>query len=184
MKEKPKGLDVFKGMNWKRARRELDMNAHMLILGDKEDPRALRVVQSYRDFGIDVGMATLAVVLFLRQYGAPTAACEAVSIYRGIIKEIREKPDLKKDAATRLDNFEFQLGQMENWIYYSRPSSGKREWSLKPEFKTVNERGGLANIMLYLSMLELVEDGSTTGLIAAQGIQRFMERDKEHKKAG
>lgn len=179
MKEKPRGLSIFEGMSWSRAKRELDMNAHMLILDENNDPYALRVVQSYRDFGLDIGAATLAIVLFIKRYGASTAACEAVRIYRDIIKEVRGNPQLKEEKVRKLDNFEFALGQMESWIYYSHPRIGELKWPLEPKFEKVNERGGLANIMLYLSMLDLADEGSTTSLVAAQGIQRFIEKDRK-----
>jgi hypothetical protein len=181
MKEKPKSLDKFKGMSWSRARRELDYNAHMLIFDDNNDPRAIRVAQSYRDFGLDVGMATLVATLYIQRYGAATAAIEAIRIYRGISKELREKPELGKKLKSRLDTLDFELGNMETWVYYASPNSRRDlQWPLKPEFKEVNDRGGMANIMLYLSMLEMSGDGGTTSLVAAQGIQRFMEKAIKH----
>jgi hypothetical protein len=177
MKKKLEGLDRFKGMSWSRAKRELDLNAHMLIFGKGNDPHAIRVVQAYRDFGLDVGMAVLASTLFVKRWGAATATLEAIRIYRAISKEVRAKPNVDKKMLKKLDTLDFELGQMEAWVYYaSQNSRGDLEWPLKPGLEGINDRGGLANVLLYLCGLEFAEDGNTTSLIARMGIQHFMDR--------
>lgn len=182
MKEKPKGLDIFKGMSWSRARREMDLNAHLLIFDERNDPRAIRVVQSYRDFGLEIGMATLVATLYIQRYDAATAAAEAIRIYRGISEELRKEPKLEKKLKKRLDILDFELVNLETWVYYASPNPHKDlKWPLQHKYRKVNDRGGLANIMLYLAELELVENGNTTSIIAAQGIQRFFEKAMKHK---
>ena len=71
---------------------------------------------------------------------------------------------------------------MEGWIHYAQPTR-EAEWVLKPEYDKENEIGnwaGQANVMLYLSVRKLSE-GNMCELIAAQGIQRFMDRASKEK---
>ena len=89
MKPKLKGLARFAGMTWVRAKKELDQNAHMLVLDSKNDKSAIQVAEAYRDFGLEMGMATLATALFMKKHGASTTALKASEIYHDISKKIK-----------------------------------------------------------------------------------------------
>ena len=176
MKPQPRGLDRFNGMSWDRARKELDHNAHMLVLEVKNDLYSTHVAEAYRDYGIEVGMATLVAILFIRKHGASTAALKAIEIYKDVSKKVKADKGLAVKLKDRIAKLDFELNQMENFIYYASPRRDVK-WVLEPEYEkesAIRHRAGQANVMLFYSMLEL-EAGNTCGKVAALGIQRFMD---------
>ena len=183
MKKKLKGLNRFVGMTWARAKSEINRNVHMLVFDEKGDPQVMDVVGAYRDFGIDYAMATLVALLFIRRYGASSAALKAVEIYKDISKKLKADPETSAKLKDKTKTLDFELNQMEDWIWYANPRKTDK-WPLKPHYEKRYEVtttwAGQANVMLYYSMVQLFKEG-TTGIIAASGIQRFIEKANKNK---
>ena len=183
-KEKPQGIDRFIGMTWKRAQRELQENAHLLVLTDKPDDRAHEVATTLRDTGLLAGLAALVAHLYVKKYGGASAALVAVGMYREIawsLMSSRSKGKTRKQAET----LQHELGNLEGWLYYAQgahiPSDPKKiEWPLKHEFRKRHEKAGLANIMMFLAAKDLGDSG-TGNLIAASHIVRFLDRGFKKK---
>lgn len=180
IKQDKQGIERFIGMTWKRARRELKNNTHLLVLTDKPDDRAVEVATMCRDHGIDAGLATLCSHLYIQKNGSTAGAMQAIQIYREICHSFmssRSRGALRQKA----ENLQHELVNLENMCVYANCSLGRGYgWPLKPEFTKRHQRAGLANIMLYLAYKGLMHEG-TTSQIAALGIQRFL--DKGFKKS-
>jgi hypothetical protein len=172
------GLDRFKGMTWARAKDELQRNAHMLVL-DNKDERCVEIVQTYRNYGMNAGMGALVAHLFMKEHGAGNAAVRATEIYTDITNKIKAKglvPEKVRTLRCKLDNLEYCI-----W-FAARGSPKPREWPLKPRWRKLDHLGGLANVMMFLAMRELNRDETTTSQIAAWAIARFLREGFEGKK--
>jgi hypothetical protein len=172
------GLDKFKGMTWAQAKDELQRNAHMLVL-DNKDERCVEIIQTYRDYGINAGMGALVAHLFMKEHGAGNTAVRATEIYSHIVNKIEAKglvPDKVGTLRNRLHNLDYMV-----W-FAAHGSPKPREWPLKPRWTKLNHLGGLANVMIFVAMRELNRDEATTSQIAACAIVRFLKEGLEEKK--
>ena len=167
-------LSDFKGMPWKKARAVLSKNVHVLALS--QDNAALEIAKNADNCGIDAGMAALVAHLFMQEHGPLLTTKKAVAIYRALINELKSK----KKWAAKAKELREKMDDAEDLLYLCIGYHGinrDKDWPLKPCFRKINERAGLANVMLGLSCRELI-NGGTAEKIAAQGIASLLSGGK------
>lgn len=136
---------------------------HMLAFGD--DKWAVEIVKTFDgEMGEESGVAAMCCALFIKKHGAAKSAKYATEMYRKIAQELN-RDDLR--------NAVIQLEYMVCFVDHGYKMD--LEWPMKFPFDSVSHRAGLANVLLGLSMRGLIDDGSTTSLVAANGIYNFLE---------
>jgi hypothetical protein len=166
-------LSDFKGMSWKKARLLLGKNAHLLALS--HDNASLEIAKTAENEGVDAGMAALVAHLFIQKHGYASTARMGITIYRELIEE------LKKTRTKKAYELRKKMDNTEEWLYfhsgYNR-AFRKVEWPLKPCFKKIDERAGLANIMLAISAREFFKAGGSSDILAGTAIVRLLDGGK------
>jgi hypothetical protein len=161
-------------MSWKKARAFLSENAHVLALS--RDNAALEVAKTADNCSIDAGIATLMAHLFMQEHGPLVTTKKAITIYRELISELKLKKEWvakAKELQKKMDN----TGEILSMCLGYNGINRDRGWPLKPCFRKINDRAGLANVMLALSCRELM-DGTTTEKLAAQAIASLLSGGK------
>lgn len=186
MKKDPTRLEWFYGTPWHSVAKKVCSNAHMLALG--KDEEGLVVVQEFRksleQHGEEPATAEFAARLALRKNGLNNFTAMATGIYVDMAKELAQKKDLTPEGRKRVESLLWSANNMEQWTAWAacyKSPGFKFEWPVRmPDemWVDLNKRAGLANIMLYLAAQEL-EKESTCGLVAAQGIVRFLKEGME-----
>ncbi len=180
-KKEKQGIERFIGMSWKRAMSELKDNTHLLVLTDKPDERATEVAITCRDHGIMPALAALCSHLYIEKHGAAAAAHMAAGIYQDIYHSLmtpRTRGNLRKKA----EEGSHELRNLEHMLAFTSVGVGdKNVWPLEHKFTKRHERGGLANILMFLAARELAK-GGTCEQVAAFGIQRFLDKGRNKKK--
>lgn len=169
-------ISDFAGMSWKKANTCLSKNTHLLALST--DSADLEVARTAAREGMDAGMATLVAHLFAREHGYAAAARMGITIYKELIEEIKSsRPEKAKELRKKISD-------TEEWLYFSseynrafRGSSREAKWALKPCFKEVSERAGLANIMMAVAARGL-DYGTTGSKLAAQALFTLLSGGK------
>jgi len=174
------GFDRFKGMKWNQAKEHLQSCAHLLVLDDTKDERCVEVATTYRDYGIDAGMAALAAHMYMKEYGAGNTAVRAMEIYG----DVANKAEAKGLVPERVKTLRHKLYNLEYLVWFAAHGSpNPRQWPLQPPWKKIEQLGGLANIMMFVAMRELGKDETTCSQIAAGAIARFFQEGLEAKKS-
>lgn len=180
-KSQPYFLDKVVAMPWEKAKRELQANIHMVAFDNR--PVARDVIEAFQGkAGIKAAIAVLAAYRYLEKHGARSSLYKAIELYWQCVKEAAEIPKLKERART----LECELRNLEYMVYfagYNKPG----DWPLVPQFKSINEKAGIANVMMMLAAREINKDETTTSLIAVSAVMRFlddgMNRKRKAKKA-
>ena len=183
-KKDPTKIEFCSGMTWAKAEKWLKSNAHMLALGKDENGLAIaKTVMSYEN--IEVATAELTAKLALKANGLQRFAGMAVKIYGDLANELLERKDITEEGRKRAKTLKHAVFNMSSNTAWASCFVGPREfeWPIKMSKKMwadYNKRAGLANIMLFISIGGL-EKESTTGLVAANGIMRFLQNGLEEK---
>jgi hypothetical protein len=179
-KKESQGIDRFIGLSWKKAKRELEANAHLLVLTDTPDERAIEVAQTYRDHGMDAGMAALVAHLYVKEHGGAAGAVMAIKLYDEVCQSFL-LPPTKGRLRKRAERLKHELRNLEYMVYFARPSIWSADkWPLEHQFKARHERSGLANVLMFVSAKDL-GDSSTSNMVASGAIMKFLKEGLKEK---
>ena len=105
----------------------------------------------------------------------------AIEIYRKICISLMT-PRTKGKLRKRSETLYHELGDLESMVAFANNHCFTHSyyWPLKHEFKKRYEKAGLANILLFLSCIELKKSGTADNVVAS-GIQRFLEKGLKKK---
>jgi len=164
-------LASYTGLTLDQAMETLKSKGLMLAFG--KDAWAIEVLRTFQDHNDEAGVAALTAALFVNKHGAAKTATTATGIYMELSKEANDE-----DMIHRVRNLEFM-------VYFADHggTTQKLEWPIVWTLNDSDKRGGLANIMLHMAMIDLGKLGSSTSdTVAAFGIQRFFEESKKLRK--
>lgn len=180
----PTTLEAYSGMTWSQAARKLSGTVHMLAFGREDGAES--VAKTFASYGAEPAVAELAACLALRKNGMRSFTAMATGIYSDMAKELAQRNDLTVAGRKMVERLRWAVNSMEDWTAWAacyKTPGFKFEWPVRmPEemWADLDKRAGLANIMLWLAA-EALEDESVCGLVASQGIVRFLKEGLEAK---
>lgn len=170
-------LREFKGIPFKDALEKL--KASSVLFATSSDDNLVEVARAIRSNGVEAGMASIIAILSVKENGVGFTVNEAIRIYKREIARTERKTG--KDP--RLERVKKAIRDMEYMLAWSSQCREcayimpeKRKLPVKPTWRASRKWCGMANIMLYMSLAELSQDGScNTDMLAANGIMEFLK---------
>lgn len=158
-------LKRLDGMTWEELVDFMKVNRHALIL--ETTSHEVEVAKLAND-DEEAGAALAIAYRFMEKYGAPRTAWRAYLIYEELSPKSRNLRSLRDSLS---------------WVR-GEHNVKNLPWPCGPVPDDPERRGGLANLLFFAALSDMA-GGSTTEIIAAEAIRKFltdgMERKTERK---